>query len=533
MRRSLSALLNLPSTRTDLAAILTLALALVPRLIEAGSTYINPDESSYFTMGVGHTLVEVYHRSTATHHPPLFVFVLHAVTRISASELALRAVPILAGVTFPWFFYRWLGLVWSKAAGYLALVILAFAPHLISLSAQARGYTLALLGISVSLYCLERALREASTRWLLPATLALYLAILSEYFTSFFAAGAGVYFLLRVWGTKPKRAFLGAWATGQLGGVCIYVLLYFTHIQEIADTGSSIGAMEGFLRHGFPWPHTNALVFLVKGVVKQSTYLFASIPIGGLMLIPFAFGAWLLWQGQSPEDARKTRAILALATVPFAVAAASSFLRVHPFLNSRHTVILGIFVALLCSPALARWARSREWTILPAALLLVPLWHTAAVTDTHNIGPHRHRRHLMVQAADHIRNNLPQGAFVLTDAETKLIIDYYLAPGESNWDHRTPRSVSWTNHVQIVSYRYAWKGPDDVQQDLAQLREEFNPPPGQGIWMIEGGWFYNQFDSPEFQEVAEVDRRFGHAVSIFRFREPVAREHPIQPDPQQ
>lgn len=526
--RFLGGLANLLTSRTDLVALLTLLVAVIPRFMEATSTYLNPDEASYFTMGVAQSLAELHARSTATHHPPLLVFVLHAVSRFSHSELALRAVPILAGVAFPWFFYRWLGLIWNKTAGYIALLLLAFAPHLISLSAQARGYTLALLGISVSLYLLDRALREASTRWLLLSGLALYVAILSEYFAAFFAGGAGIYFLWRIQAVKTSRTFLAAWAGIQLGGVAVYALLYLTHIQVIAPSGSSSGARDGFLRHGFPWPETNAVVFLIKGVVKQATYIFASIPLGGLMLIPFAVGLWFLWRGQSSEDGAKTRPVTALALIPFALAASGSFLHAYPFLDSRHTVLLGVFVVLVASIALASVARSREWIVIPAALLLVPLWHSIAVTDAHNIGPFRHRKHLMVEAAEHLRQAVPPGSFILTDRETQLIIDYYLGPGPAGWSHRIARKPDWNNHFRIVSYRYALKNEDYVREDLARLRRDFAPGPEQDIWFLEGGWFYNLFESPGFQEFAVRERDFGRALALFRFHRTPVPDRPTQ-----
>jgi len=515
-RRLRAVLADLLDSRTDLLALTTLLVSVIPRLLEATSTYLNPDEASYFSMAVADTIPTIYERSLHTHHPPLFVFILALTHPFTHSELALRAVPVLAGTVFPWFIYRWLGLVWNKLAGYLALLILAFSPFLIGLSAEARGYTLALLGVAASLYLLERAIRESSPALMAASAGALYVAIVSEYFTAFYAPAAGLYFIARVWGTGPRRSLLVSWVAAQAGGVALYVLLYLTHISRIAEESSSSTAMEGFLRGGFPWPGDNPLVFLIAACAKQFMFLFSSIPLGAAMILPFLLGLWLLWRGQSAQS-RGTHTVILLVLLPFLAAAAGAFLRVHPFTRSRHTVVIGLFVAAAIAISFERLLRDRKWLVLPGALALIALWHSVVGEPPNTVPGVRHEKARLHDLVEHMRATVPQGATILCDDETKYIVDYYLGPGEPPWAHRVPGVSGWSNRFRLVSYRYSFQDDDQVLEDLASARREYNLG-SEDIWLVEGGWILRRFQSPKLQPLVAEEQNFGRAITLYRMR---------------
>jgi hypothetical protein len=148
-------------------------------------------------------------------HPPLLAFSLHEVLRINSSELAVSRVSVLTGSIFPWFAYRWLATVRNSGAGFAALLILTFSPNLVSLSAQARGYTLALFFTALSLLLIELAFETQSALRLVLFALCLYLAILSEYSTAWFVGAAGIYVLTRGVESRVSRRFWLVWGLSQ------------------------------------------------------------------------------------------------------------------------------------------------------------------------------------------------------------------------------------------------------------------------------------------------------------------------------
>ena len=76
----------------------------------------------------------------------------------------------------------------GKGAGLLTGAILAFSPPLVILSSQVRHYITHILFIACSLYCLERALREKSRRWMRYFGFALLLAVLTMYMSIWYIA---------------------------------------------------------------------------------------------------------------------------------------------------------------------------------------------------------------------------------------------------------------------------------------------------------------------------------------------------------
>ncbi len=56
-------------------------------LLEASQTWLNPDEARYFWMSSQDTLLESWHASHNTHHPPLLVIVLYYIGKVSQTHL--------------------------------------------------------------------------------------------------------------------------------------------------------------------------------------------------------------------------------------------------------------------------------------------------------------------------------------------------------------------------------------------------------------------------------------------------------------
>src|SRR5262245_37302851 len=109
----------------------------------ASTTYLNPDEALHALLSFG-LPDDSWRRALAGSltivHPPLLIIVLHAVSKISRSEIALRMIPVLSGSLFPLVLFFWLRSVAGRIAAMTVLLVLTFSPHLISLSTQLRGY---------------------------------------------------------------------------------------------------------------------------------------------------------------------------------------------------------------------------------------------------------------------------------------------------------------------------------------------------------------------------------------------------------
>jgi hypothetical protein len=435
---------------------------------------------------------------------------MHWISKISEHELALRSVAIASGTLFPWFLYRWLSLVWSSLAGLSALFLAAFAPHLVALSAQARGYSLAFLAICACLYFQERALRESSPLWMAFSAVALWVGILSEYFVAFFAGAAGIVFLLRAWKQPLPRSLWLTWAAGQAGGVALYGFLFLTQILPMLSTSAGQAETEAWLRDGFPWPGDNLVLFLYRAVVKQFLWLFASHFIGHVMKVAFLAGLWFLWKGRSRSEQLSSRSIIVLTVGIFALTAAGSLAHFHPFTETRHTAFLGIFLIAVISIALERLLRGAPGILLPAVLLLFPAWHLVAREDWNNVPRARHQREPMLAGIQYIRANIPDGSAILMDRETRYILAYYTG------EHRVgapPLSTgeSGPDDFRFASYHYAFGSSDEVAEDVQRFRTEYEVPADEAVWLVDGGW--RQFKVPKgAQEVAS----FGRVLRVLR-----------------
>lgn len=516
LRRILQSLNRIVTEHPDAVALTALAVSLALRLHEGAHTYLNPDEAHYFEMSLPNGISALYHSALNTHHPALYIMLMHWISKVSEHELALRSVAIASGTLFPWFLYRWLSLVWSSLAGLAALLLAAFAPHLVALSAQARGYTLAFLAISACLYFQERALRESSPSWMALSAAALWVGILSEYFVAFFAGAAGIVFLLRAWKQSPSRGLWLTWAAGQAGGLALYGFLFVTQISPMLSTPAGEAANEAWLRDGFPWPGDNLVLFLYRAVVKQFLWLFASHLIGHVMKVAFLAGLWFLWKGRSRSEQLSSRLIIVLTVSIFALTAAGSMAHFHPFTETRHTAFLGIFLIAVIAIALERLLRGAPGVLLPAALLLLPSWHLVAREDWNNVPRARHQREQMLAGIQYIRANIPDGSAILMDRETRYILAYYT--GEHRIGPRHSQDLeAGPDDFRFASYQYAFGSSDEVAQDVQRFRTEYGVPADEAVWLIDGGW--RQFRVPKgAQEIAS----FGRVLRVLRIPAGVA-----------
>jgi len=415
--------------------------ALAVRLYFAHSLYLNPDECLHVNAGSSGQWA-VYH------HPPLLFWWLWIATLVSNQEWWLRLAPVVAGALTPlaaglWL-CRWLHPVtaWGLAA------LLAFTPNLVLLSVQLRGYSMALLGIAIALYALDRALAESSRRWLLIHFAALVIAILAEFMTAWIALAMGLYGLLRLAREREIRSLLPVWLAGQSGCAGLYAVLYVFIIRPLVDRTNAPQLIQTYLSGAFPQAGENLLVFTAVGSSKQIVYLTGSLA-GGVLAACFLFIGLGLWLRQ-----RDSRALLVIS---LCLATAGAIAGFYPFGRTRHTVAIG----MVCLSAIGigidilgkRWKTVR-WAA-PATLLaisfLVP-W-----PDIHNIAIERWSNHRWRHSLTELQRLVPPGATILADDEALQMLQAYLAPRNDRF--RTtdqPNSLALGNFT-VKSIEWEWR----------------------------------------------------------------------------
>lgn len=495
--------------RLDLLAGGVLLVGLLARVRLAMASYLNPDEAWVSLLSIPAFFSELHTMAGRMAHPPLFVLLLHYIKLWSQSEMALRSIPLVAGAVFPWFVYKWLERIWSKPAGFIALLVLTLSPFLIALSAQARGYTLALLGISAALYLLETSIERRSAAGMAGFTAVLYGAILTEYSVAFFTAAAGVYALLRFAEDRPQGKLLAVWAAGQAGAAAIYALLAKTHVQPRLEQVARSGEFEIWLRDLFPQPDANPAAFAAAGTFRQFAYAFASETLGAVALMLFLAGITLLWMG-------RRRAVVALLTLPFALTCAAAFLRLHPYSFSRHSVFLSIFIASAVAVTLDWLASSRLTPIFVAAALIVPVWQMSALHDPGNMQPGAQQKEFMYRALGYLRSSLPPDTPLLTDTETRQILGHYLA--EAKWLPETNYlpSEERIGEIRVFAARWSYSNLDELRADLGLYRRRYQPGPGRPIWVMDAGFSANLIPLlTEGLGVREV-RTYGPGIVVFQ-----------------
>ena len=119
-------------------AATVVAAAFVMRLVIASRSFLNPDEALHYLLFDQQSAFLAYKASLSNAHPPLVFLVLYFWHFLGHSELMLRLPSVLAGTAFCWFTFKWMQISFSKAASLIALIVVAFSPTLIGLSAELR-----------------------------------------------------------------------------------------------------------------------------------------------------------------------------------------------------------------------------------------------------------------------------------------------------------------------------------------------------------------------------------------------------------
>ena len=512
-------------THSHLSALLIVTGAFLVRLRAAAGTFLNPDEALHYLLANQSSCQLAYQASLTNAHPPLLTFVLYWWRGVGTSEFVLRLPSVIAGTIFCWIFFKWLTHILGPVAGFIGLILVAFLPPMIELSAEVRQYALLLLFLAGTAYLLERALEKNSAAVMLLSALSLYLALLSHYSAILFAAAVGLYSLLRVIACRPSAQVCVAWTSGQAGAVGLIAALYVSHISKLKGDYAS-GTINGWLGNSFYRPaHDNPLLFAIARTGGVFQYVFAQLAIGDLAFVAFIAGVVLLWKenilpGRSNVSSRQ---LVALFVLPFAVGAGASIARIYPYGGTRHSAFLIMFAVAGVSFLVAKLLKQNFTHGIAIGIVIVAVCNLFGKPHRPYILREDQSRIQMVRALGFIHAQVPQSDLIFVDYQTRLLLGYYLCP-EQPVPFSAP--VGSLEQFSCNGYHIAAAGPDlyifTAENFLSKWNELLRDVPlksGRAIWVVQAGWEVDlahelQSRVPEFREL--TPQSFGRNIAIFK-----------------
>ncbi len=471
------------------------AAGFVLRVIVASRTYLNPDEALHYLLLNQPTAFLAYKASLTNAHPPLIYLVVYFWHFLGRSELMLRLPSVFAGTAFCWFFYKWMGMVFGRAASWIGLILTAFSPALVALSAELRAYALLLFCIGGALYFLERAFGEKSVGQMWCFSAFLYLAILSHYSAVFFAAAAGVYALARIADSRLPWKVVVAWATGQVGALAIYAFLYVTHVSKIKH--DEMATWKSPLDQYFFHAGRGSILDFTKAQTSDIfSFLFENDSISRALLLVFVASVLLLLlRDLAPKPGQphpKRSGILLL--LPFVAILGAAIAGIYPYVSGRYTAFLFPFIIAGVSYLVATAYGQRLWAVFLFASLIVTGAWTSGKTYEPYITPENQSRALMNGAMDHIRRSVPQDSLILVDYQSSILLSYYLCGPRAVTpiETFTGGDFEFTCGGYSIAAIRTWKLLyQEFPSEFEKVARARGLKSGDRVWVFQSGWGAN------------------------------------------
>ena len=346
------------------AALVLVTLGLAARLLAARHSFVLSDESLHLYLASPENPLEVYRWSLTNAHPPLFFLLLGFWQRVVGVGWELCLLPAAFGAAFLWVAYLWARSLAGLASSLATLALLAFLPQVVLLSAELRGYSLALLLVAGALVLFERGLREDSPGRVALSGLCMALALATHYLALRSAIALFAYGAVRLLGRPSPRPVVRAWVASEAALGALFVFFYTTHLSKLRGGGMERHAQGEWLRAAYLQPEDGPLPFILRQSAALFRFLFTS-PAGALFAAVLVVGGLALAARERPPAAL-------LLAIPFVLAAAGGVLRLYPYGGTRHSIDLALYACAAIGIAVARLTGDRLWVPLALAGALAP-----------------------------------------------------------------------------------------------------------------------------------------------------------------
>jgi hypothetical protein len=409
----------------------------------------------------------------------------------------LRMPSILAGTLFCWAFYKWLARATNPLTGFLGLLLVAFLPPVVALSAEVRQYALLLGFLAGALYFQDCALDEDSARAMLISLASLYLALSSHYSGFFFAAVLAAYAVLKFSVRQTRRSIFVTWLAGQLGALALAVFFYKTHISRLGS-GDSRQVLQGWMsdfflsRSYFEAGRDNLLLFVVGHTFGVFQFIFGQLAAGDIAGLLFLAGVVLLFRAGA-SDKRSQSALGIFLLLLFMLAYGLSLFHLYPYGGTRHVAFLvipaiaGVSVAVAAIAA-QRWSRGITLTLILIFFCVVfgrPRLPRMERADQST--------RKMSAAIDFVNQHAAPTDFIFTDYQTDLILGHYLCSQQpisfAPAPHGFEQFQCATHRVVSADYKNAWvfSGENFLAQ-WQRFVQAYALHPGEEVWVVQMGW---------------------------------------------
>ena len=477
--------------RLDLFAPAVVVAALLVRIFVAGRSFLNPDEALHYIILNQRSAYWAYRISLTNAHPPLIYLLLYYWKFLGRSELMLRFPSVIAGTAACWFAYKWTGRVFGRAAGAIALILFAFSPATIALSAQVRSYALLLFFETAALYFAEVALSEGSVRKMWSFSALLCLAILSHYSAIFFAIAIGAYVVARLVEGRSPRGVVIAWLGGQAGLLALCGFLYVTHVSKLR---SYIGTPEVAIENSYPGGgHEHLFTYARERTLGIFIYLFENHYVAQGLLLFWILAIAILLLGHSMTRNRRIRfpATGVLMLVPVLAVFGAGVAGHYPYVGSRHTVFLAPMLFAALSFFLAKVTRQKLWAAGVIAILLVVTSNASGPLFEPYITKENQRLALMKAAVSDMQRDVPAGSLIMTDYQSALLLVYYLCGPDLILPvgaFNLPASRLKCNGYTIASFQTWSMQAPFLLQHFEELANAQRMALGERVWIFQSGW---------------------------------------------